>query len=193
MKKIIIASLLGLLLGISCKKINSIPSQLDLHNNPDFIEYVNGSFDLYSKMTLTSTNRNKMPFAKSEKDLLDIYGSSQYAKLKMWAEKSAVLIDRLNKEYGELDPEIVKEQALIVLYPEGGVQLTNAPNACRKEYYTCMSAVLATAILCHSACIASNVAAPFCIALCLTIEIHQGLECAALWCDNSATKVITKN
>ena len=193
MKKIIIASLLGIFLAISCKKINSIPSQLDLHENADFIAYVNGSFDLYSKMTLTSDSRNKMPFAKSEKDLIEIYGNIQYAKLKMWAEKSAVLIDRLTKEYGELDPQILKEQALIVLFPESSNKLSSVPYACQKEYYSCMAAVLATAMLCHTACLASNVAAPFCIALCITIEIHQGLECASLWCSKTATKEITTN
>lgn len=193
MKKIIIASLLGIFLAISCKKINSIPSQLDLHENADFIAYVNGSFDLYSKMTLTSESRNKMLFAKSEKDLLEIYGSIQYAKLQIWAGQSIVLIDRLNKEYGELDPEIVKEQALMVLYPEDGTQLASAPNACQKQYLICMANVLANAMMCHTACIASNVAAPICVVLCITMEIHQGLECADKWCDKAATKEISKN
>jgi len=194
MKKYIVAILLGLLLGISCKKVSSIPSQLDLHEDADFKEYVNGTYNLFSTMNLTKETRNKMPYATSKKDLQEIYGVTKYAEVEAWSSRTVVLVNGLTKKYGQLDPRIVSEQALMVLFPNNDIVLSTAPQACRKQYYTCMANVLSNAIMCHIACTSATIAAPICFLLCLTVEIHQGLDCAEQWCDKPPTKeIVTSN
>lgn len=193
MKKITIFGTLALLLIASCTKLNTTPSQLDLKEDADFQEYVIGTRKLLQSVSVSAQNRNKIPFAKSNDEIKAIFGEEDYNRIQNWSIQSDALLNRIENKYGELDLEIVKEQAIQVLSRNDGVSLSTTAIACDKQYYTCMANVFATAVICHASCVSTTIAAPVCLALCITIEIYQGIDCADKWCNKTATDKLKTN
>lgn len=138
-------------------------------------------------------------------EMENILGKESVDKIQQLSSSIKLSITNLNTKYEKIDNLPLENEILKLLerrkdlvsfegaqIPVESISEVNVSlgGGCSYRYYVCMAGVLALAIGCHSACVATTIAAPICVILCAAYQIDASLDCQKNHCEEEKKETI---